>query len=66
MGKVKGALDKGVYGLCLKCTLAHSGWVGQKCDVGLMSHNPYLFLSFGRDVKLGVPCLNAACIVGLN
>ena len=23
-------------------------------------------LSFGRDVKLGVPCLDAACIVGLN
>ena len=22
--------------------------------------------SFGRDVKLGVPCLDAACIVGLN
>ena len=21
--------------------------------------------SFGRDVKLGVPCLDAACIVGL-
>ena len=23
-------------------------------------------LNFGRDVKLGVPCLDAACIVGLN
>ena len=23
-------------------------------------------LSFGRDVKLGVPCLDAACTVGLN
>ena len=22
--------------------------------------------SFGRDVKLGVPCLDAACTVGLN
>ena len=22
--------------------------------------------SFGRDVQLGVPCLDAACIVGLN
>ena len=22
--------------------------------------------SFGRDVKLGVPCLDAACNVGLN
>ena len=22
--------------------------------------------SFGRDVKLGVPCLDAACMVGLN
>ena len=23
-------------------------------------------LSFGRGVKLGIPCLDAACIVGLN
>jgi len=22
--------------------------------------------SFGKDVKLGVPCVDAACIVGLN
>ena len=22
--------------------------------------------SFGRDVKLGIPCMDAACIVGLN
>ena len=22
--------------------------------------------SFGRDIKLGVPCLDVACIVGLN
>ena len=22
--------------------------------------------SFGRDVKLGVPCLDATCLVGLN
>ena len=31
---------------------------------GLNSH--LTSSSFGRDVKLGVPCLNAACTVGLN
>ena len=35
--------------------------------VGLCTSNVFvLSSSFGRDVKLGVPCLDAACTVGLN
>ena len=41
---------------------------GQKLDGRPPDEQPKQLAppSFGRDVKLGVPCLDAACIVGLN
>ena len=39
---------------------SNSGWVTSELTSQLTSP------SFGRDVKLGVPCLEAACTVGLN
>ena len=41
---------------------------GQKMDGQPPDERPKQLTppSFGRDVKLGVPCLDAACIVGLN
>ena len=41
---------------------------GQKLDGRLSDKRPKQLTppSFGKDGKLGVPCLDAACIVGLN
>ena len=39
---------------------SNSGWVTSEACSQLTSP------SFGRDVKLGVPCLDAACTVGLS
>ena len=41
---------------------------GQKLDGRPPDERPEQLTppSFGRDVELGVPCLDAACIVGLN
>ena len=44
------------------------GCVGQKLDGRPPDERPKQLTppSFGRDVKLGVPCLDEACIVGLK
>ena len=41
---------------------------GQKLDGRPPDERPKQLtpLFFGKDVNLGVPCLDAACIVGLN
>ena len=44
------------------CVRSETGWVTFQMNDQKQLTQP----SFGRDVKLGVPCLDAACIVGLN
>ena len=44
------------------CVRSETGWATFQINDQKQLTPP----SFGRDVKLGVPCLDAACTVGLN
>ena len=57
----------GLYGSC-QVTEVKLGLVRSNCRMGDLGGltSQLTSSSFGRDVKLGVPCLDAACTVSLN
>ena len=59
-------LNSGVSGRVANTVFAQSSAVRLRMgDLGGLT-SQLTSSSFGRDVKLGVPCLDAACTVGLN
>ena len=54
--------NQSVFGIIFGCIFQKDQSIGSYSHMFLFAG----FLSFGRDVKLGVPCQDAACIVGLN